>query len=73
MTGEQLGLPSVAIMTEKFVTAAELMGSVLGAPGYPFITIEHPISSASPEQLAVRARAIAPEVVRHLTRSDRDR
>ena len=58
-------------MTEKFVSAAELMGSVLGAPGYPFITIEHPVSSASPDQLERRARAIAPEVVRHLTRGDR--
>ncbi len=58
-------------MTEKFVSAAELMGSVLGAPGYPFITIEHPISSAPADQLDLRARAIAAEVVRHLTRSDR--
>jgi hypothetical protein len=71
VTGEQAGLPSVAIMTEQFVSAAELMGAVLGASGYPFITIEHPVSSAAPAQLALRARAIAPEVVRHLTRGDR--
>jgi len=58
-------------MTEQFVGAAELMSSVLGASGYPFVTIEHPVSSASQEALDRRAREIAPEVVRHLTRSDR--
>ena len=34
-------------MTDRFVTAAELMARVLGADGYPFAVIEHPISSAS--------------------------
>ena len=33
-------------MTETFVSAAELMARVLGADGYPFAVIEHPISSA---------------------------
>lgn len=39
-----------------FVSAAELMARVLGAEGYPFVVIEHPISSATPKALAVRAR-----------------
>ena len=42
-------------MTTQFVSAAELMARVLGADGYPFVTIDHPISSASQEQLEVRA------------------
>jgi 2-keto-3-deoxy-L-rhamnonate aldolase RhmA len=44
-------------MTTKFVSAAELMARVLGAEGYPFVVIEHPISSASDEALAEAARA----------------
>lgn len=43
-------------MTSKFVSAAELMARVLGADGYPFVVIEHPISSATPDVLFERAR-----------------
>ena len=44
-------------MTSRFVSAAELMARVLGMPDYPFAVIDHPISSASDQQLAERARA----------------
>ena len=43
-------------MTTKFVSAAELMARVLGADGYPFAVIEHPISSAGDAELAEQAR-----------------
>ena len=50
-------MPAVAVMTEPFVSAAELMCRVVGMPTYKFVVIGHPISSASPEQLAQYARA----------------
>ena len=50
-------MPAVGVMTSRFVSAAELMSRVLGMPDYAFAVIEHPISSASDEQLAERARA----------------
>jgi len=34
VAGEKLGLPSIGIMTTKFVTAATLMSRVLGAEGW---------------------------------------
>lgn len=46
-------------MTSNFVSAAELMARALGAEGYRFVVIEHPISSATPAALAERARAAA--------------
>ena len=49
-------------MTEKFVSAAELMSQVLGADGLPFITIPHPISSATPEALTAAADRAAAEI-----------
>ena len=67
MTAERLGIPAVGIMTEKFVSAAELMGRVLGADGYPFVTIPHPISSATGEELVAAARNAAAECVALLT------
>ncbi len=54
-------------MTEKFVTAAELMTRVLHAEGFPFVVIPHPISSASPDELGAAARTAASECVAHLT------
>jgi len=65
--GERLGLPSVSVMTTEFVSAAELMSRVLGADDLPFVVIDHPISSASPEALAERAATAARESVRILT------
>jgi hypothetical protein len=46
-------------MTTQFISAAELMSRVLGAEDFPFVAIEHPISSASNETLAERARDAA--------------
>jgi hypothetical protein len=49
-------------MTTRFVSAAELMGRVLGMPGHRFAVIEHPISSASDQDLAVKAQATVAQV-----------
>ncbi len=54
-------------MTEKFVTAAELMARTLGAPDHPFITIPHPISSADPDTLTKAARTATTACVKLLT------
>ncbi len=50
-------------MTTEFVSAAELMARVLGADDYAFVATAHPISSASPDALAKRARQAAAESV----------
>ena len=52
-------------MTTRFASAAEMMCRVLGMPDYKFVTIGHPISSASDAQLAEFARATI-EQARHL-------
>ena len=68
MAGERLNIPSVGVMTTKFVSAAELMARVLGADGYPFAVIEHPISSASDAELAEQARLTAERSIALLVR-----
>ena len=55
-------------MTERFVSAAELMARVLGFPGYAFAVIPHPISSAGDDELRAMA-AVAMEQARRLLRS----
>ena len=48
-------MPAVGVMTAKFVSAADLMARVLGAEGYRYVAIEHPISSAGEEALTAEA------------------
>ena len=69
IVGERLGLPSVGVMTSSFVSAADMMARVLGAEGYRYVVIDHPISSASPEALAERARKAVSEAAAILLRS----
>ena len=55
-------------MTERFASAAQLMCRVLGMPDYKFVTIGHPISSASDDRLAEYARATIEQARRLLLR-----
>lgn len=55
MTAERLGTPAVGVMTTGFVDAAEIMARACGLPGYQFAVIEHPVASATDEQLRERA------------------
>jgi len=59
VTAERHKVPAVGVMTERFVSAAELMARVLGMPGYEFMVIPHPISSAGDEALRKMAEATA--------------
>ena len=54
---ERHGVPAIAVMTTRFVTAAKLMSRVLGQPDYGFAVIDHPISNAG--DAALRAMAAA--------------
>ncbi len=56
----------MAVMTTRFVSAAELMARVLGFPGYAFAVIPHPISSATGDGLRDMAAAAATQARRLL-------
>ena len=60
-------------MTERFVSAAELMARVLGMPGYDFAVIEHPVSSASDAELGERAQAVLDSIESLILASVTDR
>ena len=59
----------MAVMTTRFVSAAELMARVLGFAGYRFATIAHPISSASDAALREMAVSAAAQARRLLLAS----
>ena len=66
VSAERVGTPAVAVMTSAFVDGAELMATALGATGYPFAIIEHPIASASDAELEEKARATIAQAIRLL-------
>ena len=56
----------MAVMTTRFVSAAELMSRVLGYQGYGFAVIPHPISSATDAELRDMAASAAEQARRLL-------
>ncbi len=56
-------------MTTRFASAAEMMSRVLGMPGYAFAQIDHPVSSATDEELRRRARAAIEQGLAMLVRA----
>jgi hypothetical protein len=58
----------MAVMTERFVSAAELMSRVLGMEGYQFAVIPHPVSSASDVDLKAMAGMTIGQIRRLLLR-----
>ena len=56
----------MAVMTTRFVSAAELMARVLGMPGYAFAVIPHPVSSADDDGLRAMAEIAAAGISRLL-------
>jgi hypothetical protein len=59
VTAERHNVPALAVMTERFVSAAELMARVLGMPGYQFMVIAHPVSSVGDDALRQMAEDTA--------------
>jgi hypothetical protein len=68
ITAERHGVPAIAVMTTRFESAADLMAKVLGMPGYPYVTIGHPVSSASDAELRRMAEHTVAEARRLLLR-----
>ena len=62
IAAERQGVPAIGVMTERFVSAAELIARVLGMPGYEFAVIGHPVSSATSDGLQAMARATIDQV-----------
>ncbi|WP_219413708.1 UGSC family (seleno)protein [Pseudonocardia nigra] len=64
---EQAGLPAAVICSDAFVTTADAMAQLRGAPGYRYVTTEHPVAVLTPQQVADRAKQVLPGVVALLT------
>jgi hypothetical protein len=63
---EKAGVPSAAIVTDPFEATGRAMAAQWGQPGFPFLTLPHPIANLTDAELEARARALAPQVARLL-------
>ena len=50
------------ICSDAFITTADAMADVRGAPGYRYLTTPHPVAGLSAEQVHERAEGVAAEV-----------
>jgi hypothetical protein len=60
---EKRGIPACVVVTERFITTADLTAKMAGIPGYQYALIPHPLSRASAETLKQRADAVLERVV----------
>lgn len=60
---ERLGIPAVAIITDRFSVSAKLLGKVNGLPGYPFAVIPHPVANNDDTVLRTKAREAVKQIL----------
>jgi hypothetical protein len=60
-------VPVAVIVTDAFVTTARAQAAIAGAPAYRFAVVPHPVGSLTSRELAQRAAAVLPQVVRIVT------
>ena len=63
---EKVGVPAASIVTDVFEGTGHAMAQSWGVPEYKFLSMPHPIANLTEAELEVRARTIAPEIVRLL-------
>jgi hypothetical protein len=64
---EQRGTPATVLITEPFQTLVASNAAKLGAPGYHFLTVPHPVWGKDEQQLRELARPIVDAALAQLT------
>ena len=55
ITFEQLGKRAIVLCTTPFEVTAKNIARMMGLPHYPFVLLEHPLGSKTPEEIKARA------------------
>jgi alkanesulfonate monooxygenase SsuD/methylene tetrahydromethanopterin reductase-like flavin-dependent oxidoreductase (luciferase family) len=63
MSAEKLGIPAVAVITDRFEQSARAMAGANGLPDYPFAIIAHPIAGNTDDDLRAKAEIAVREIV----------
>jgi len=68
MSAERLGIPAVAIITDRFEASARAMAEANGLADYPFAIIAHPVAGNTDDELRAKAEQAVSALVPLLTR-----
>ena len=60
---EELGIPAVGIITERFAQTARVMAESLGLADYPLARVPHPISNNTELKIRAKAEDVARQAV----------
>ena len=60
---EKLGVPTVVVATEPFISSGQAMAVSHGIPDYQFVVMPHPIAATEKEKLHSWADQIVDQVV----------
>ncbi|MSQ57598.1 MAG: hypothetical protein EXR35_08845 [Limnohabitans sp.] len=60
---EALGIPTAVIVTKEFVSECVTQRAALGMPGLEAVVVDHPLSSCTDEEVRLRARQAAEQVI----------
>lgn len=60
---EWAGVPSVAIVADALVSPVDFMRQLSGMPDYPYCVTAFPVGNLDADELAARARQLAPRIV----------
>jgi hypothetical protein len=63
---EQMGIPSVVIVTEPFVTAAQVNARVQGMPGLQMIVVPHDYLEEDEQQVRAKVAPLVGEILERL-------
>jgi len=64
---EKAGTPAITICTDIFVETSQAMAAMWGAPAFPIIFTQHPISHLTTEQLRERVQEMIEQIEAILT------
>lgn len=66
---ERHGIPAVVIVTDGFIDTARSITHMWGVDSYDFLSMPHPLSSLTPEEINQQAAVLRPQVLTHVIRS----
>lgn len=57
----------MVLCTEPFEVTAKNIARMMGLPDYPFVILEHPLGSCTPEEVSARAAVACEQAIEILT------
>lgn len=68
-----MGIPTIFICSDQFVSLGDAQRRALGMPDLPFAVVAYPISGTDPASVEEKARKVAPEVAKLLVAGPGDK